>query len=63
MYQVTFVLLLQTEVITHVKFVAVDESVPWYRNVCTTCWNEVHINNDQFLCSLCNRIIPNADKK
>ncbi|KAL1811212.1 hypothetical protein ACET3Z_021277 [Daucus carota] len=54
---------IETEVITHVKFVAVDESVPWYRNVCTTCWNEVHINNDQFLCSLCNRIIPNADKK
>ncbi|WOH00717.1 hypothetical protein DCAR_0520091 [Daucus carota subsp. sativus] len=54
---------IETEVITHVKFVAVDESVPWYRNVCTTCWNEVHINNDQFLCSLCNRIIPHADKK
>lgn len=54
----------QEEVICKVQIQHVQEAETWFYYECTSCYNQVHEEDGNYVCHRCNdRIVPSPDKK
>ncbi|KAK1369263.1 hypothetical protein POM88_035355 [Heracleum sosnowskyi] len=53
----------ESEVITHANIRYVDDKGNWYYHICTGCKEEIQSIRGDFICSKCNRRIPQLEKK
>ncbi|KAK1397388.1 hypothetical protein POM88_007251 [Heracleum sosnowskyi] len=54
---------IQAEVITHANIRYVDDKAPWYYRICTGCMEEIQFKGGDYICSKCNRRIPEPEKR
>ncbi|KAK1379222.1 hypothetical protein POM88_025966 [Heracleum sosnowskyi] len=54
---------IEREVFAHLNIHSMEETEKWYSTICTACEQELKIDEGNYYCRNCDRILPHPDKK